>query len=160
MPHKYARNDNGSKYYVQVNNFNDRLFSAPAAILEEQIKEIDGIIESRDDISRKASEKADMTSCELSNFHSMISKNGWITDRYMLKVVTQIKLRQTEIEQWKTQELVKAWEDVSVWRMKKLDLQRQLAEEKSRLELIADGDSVTRNGKRGTRGTLESRPNL
>jgi len=155
MPRKYVKNGNGARYYVQVNNFQERIFSAPAAILEDQIKQIDGIIASRDDVSRKASEKADKASCELTNFHSMITKNGWITDRYMLKVVTQIKVQQTQIEQWKTQEIVKSWEDVSVWRMKKLDLQRQLAEEKSRLELIADGSE-----KPGKRETPRSLPGL
>jgi hypothetical protein len=80
MQRKYVKNGNGAKYYVQVNNFNDRIFSAPAAILEDQIREIDSIIASRDDIGRKACEKSDKTSCELSNFHSMITKNGWRAD--------------------------------------------------------------------------------
>jgi uncharacterized protein YydD (DUF2326 family) len=158
MQRRYTKNGNGARYYVQVNNFNDRIFSAPAAILEEQITEIDGIIKSREDIGRKACEKSDKTSCELTNFHSMITKNGWIADRYMLKVVAQIRMKQSEIEQFKAQEIIRSWEDVSVWRMKKLDLQRQLAEERSRLELIAD--DAGRSGKIGTRGTLETRPGL
>jgi hypothetical protein len=161
MARKYWKNDDGARYYtqnIQVNNFSsDALFNAPVNILQEQLCKVNTEISHRYKLSDKAREAADKISCRITTFKMSILQDNWIMDKTMLRFVTQMELEQVEMDKFRLQESLTVWRDTSPLVLQRLSLEKQLAEERSKLELIA-GDALLakKNGKLKKNGTLQS----